>query len=1286
MYLYSYLFKSTGNHVAFSTSSTPDPNHPSQVNFDTDSFIIGVDNHASRTLSNNKRHFIGYIRRLDNVFINGINGKLPICGIGTIQWKIEDDDGKVHAIRIPNTFYVPQLEHCILSPQHWAQEANDHFPLIHGITSTTQARSEVLRWSQGKYQRTVMMDPDTNTPRFRSAAGTIRYRAFEAEFHRLNKPTHANHHSHCQCRHVCNRMEHRPYVNPIMKPQAHQPHLTEDNLSDYVNQKLNSKRVLEDLQVTDVDDLQSELMTWHHRLGHCSFRILRALAVFGIIPKKLSTIRPPKCATCLYGSMTKRPWRTKAMSNRVKVRQVTQPGDCVSVDQMQSTLPGFMGQLKGRLTKKRYNCATVFVDHHSRLTYIHLQESLSSEHTLQAKHAFEAFCNKHHVIVSHYHADNGRFADNMFLSDIKNRSQTISFCGVNAHFQNGIAEKKIRDMTEMARKQLLHAKARWPTAIHLSLWPYAIRNAAYVYNNMPNTHHDISPIEVFSRSEVSPNLKHHHTFGCPVFALNNALQSGKSQPRWTSRARVGINLGHSPRHSPSVSLVLNTDTGLVSPQYHVQFDELFDSLRKSQAQAQPFSQWQFNAGLRDVQQNKHDIFKYDNVSDPLSSHTYERTREDTNQPITAPSAPTNDSNADSNNFTTTAPEQDVFDNPTSELPSPVEPTATPSPPYHTMRGSFSEPPPAINPAPSRFGRVRRFTPRMQAYQEQINSANLAVYEERDDTAIFDDPMQFHPVAMAATSNPDTMYFDQGMRQPDSEQFVHAVIKEVNDHISRKHWELVPRSAVPKDVAILPSVWSLKRKRDIKSRQVYKWKARLNVHGGRQVHGINYWETFSPVVTWITIRILLILTILNKWYSRQVDFVLAFPQAKIETDMYMELPRGIEMAHGNGKTHVLKLLKNLYGQKQAGRIWNLHLKDKLLKIGFTQSKFDECLFYRGDVMFVVYVDDGIFVSPSDQHITDAINELKQQKLDIEDQGDLNDYLGVNVTTLKNGDIKLSQPHLIEQIIDESKVNLKLSMKQTPANSSKILTPDLEGQNFNGKFNYRSIIGRLNFLEKSTRPDLAYAVHQCARFSANPKVSHGKAIEHIVHYLRNTKDDGIILKPDSDKAIEAYADADFAGNWNKVEAPFDSNTARSRTGYLITFLGCPITWCSKLQTTIALSSTEAEYVALSHSMRDVIPMMGLLKEMKHFGFDVRTTDPRIHCKAFEDNMGAIELSKLPKLRPRTKHINIVYHHFREFVTNELIKIFPIRTEDQQADIFTKPLPQNLFLKLRKRISGF
>ena len=138
-------------------------------------------------------------------------------------------------------------------------------------------------------------------------------------------------------------------------------------------------------------------------------------------------------------------------------------------------------------------------------------------------------------------------------------------------------------------------------------------------------------------------------------------------------------------------------------------------------------------------------------------------------------------------------------------------------------------------------------------------------------------------------------------------------------------------------------------------------------------------------------------------------------------MYMELPRGIEMSHGSGRTHVLKLLKILYGQKLAGRVRNIHLNEKLLKIEFVQSNFDECLFYQGDVMFIVYVGNWIFISPSDQHITDAIDELKHQKLDIEDQGDLNSYLRVNVTTLANGDIKLSQPHFIEQIIEESRVN-------------------------------------------------------------------------------------------------------------------------------------------------------------------------------------------------------------------------------------------------------------------------
>jgi hypothetical protein len=150
--------------------------------------------------------------------------------------------------------------------------------------------------------------------------------------------------------------------------------------------------------------------------------------------------------------------------------------------------------------------------------------------------------------------------------------------------------------------------------------------------------------------------------------------------------------------------------------------------------------------------------------------------------------------------------------------------------------------------------------------------------------------------------------------------------------------------------------------------------------------------------------------------------------------------------------------------------------------------------------------------------------------------------------------------------------------------------------------------------------------------------------------------------------------------------DPSTAKSRSGYVILYAGCPIAWTSKLQTIIALSSCEAEYVALSESLRDTIPLMNLINEFKQHGFEVINKEPRVYCKAFEDNSGALELARLPKMRPRTKHINVRFHHFREHVRLGLIKVFPISTDQQLADIFTKPLAQNTFLNLRKALLHF
>ena len=228
--------------------------------------------------------------------------------------------------------------------------------------------------------------------------------------------------------------------------------------------------------------------------------------------------------------------------------------------------------------------------------------------------------------------------------------------------------------------------------------------------------------------------------------------------------------------------------------------------------------------------------------------------------------------------------------------------------------------------------------------------------------------------------------------------------------------------------------------------------------------------------------------------------------------------------------------------------------------------------------------------------------------------------------------------------------------------------------------------LNYLDAGSQSDIAYATHQCARFAAEPKKEHGKAVRWIGWYLNGTKDKGMIFKPQSSRGLEVYVDADFAGNWNKDEAPNDRDTARSRHGYIIKYMGCPIVWKSQLQTEIALSSTESEYTGLSYALRETIPMMELLKEMKSIGLPVTPPNADVHCQVFEDNSGAIEMAQVHKYRPQTKHLNVKLHHFRMYVEKKEISLHPIKSADQIADYLTKPLNVLQFTRLRKQVLGW
>jgi Reverse transcriptase (RNA-dependent DNA polymerase)/GAG-pre-integrase domain len=1237
------------------------------VVFDSDSKPIKIDNCSTRTMSCSINDFLPETMRVvKNKNVHGYGGSVtPITHQGTIRWDLLDDRGMTRTLVIPNSFFVPSSKVRLLSPQHLAQQRKDDFPIKDGTRCITNGDSIILQWDQRKIKVTAKLDPNaSNVATLWTSPGYKKAMSFCAA---------------CEAPEVqivtmdVTTDEFEPtslmYKGNITEPsdKAKQSALTEEGgtspvrshplVTDFdITPKNEGDESSKESGVFKIDgpnielqnnqdestqnqDASIELLGWHHRFKHISMKRLQSMAELGYLPKRLSKCRIPICQACVYGKSTRRAWRTKKLTESVKV---TTPGEFVSVDQLESTLPGLFGQMKGRLTRDRYRVATVFVDHHTNFSYVHLQQSTASKETLEAKQAFEKLAESHGIRVKHYRADNGRFADKLWRNDIIQKGQRLSFCGVGAHHQNGRAEKRIRDIQDQARTSLIHANLHWPEAIDARLWPYAVRCANEALVSTPFPGNKLTPLEMFANTKIAPRLLDQHPFGCPAYALDGRLQSGKQINKWAMRSRLAVYLGTSTQHSQSVGLVLSLSTGLVSPQFHVIYDNHFETVRNDKAQSK--SLWQSLCGFQNSINTKS---LEQRMPDPIIPNTKLNPIEEIVPMIDNDVEQQDDDDQDNTNSDVESLNEDVQIR--DEVRIPVRTT-------RSGRNVY---------LPSRYNDFVALETNVPQDMEQ-------------------ESIMFDPIALASSSDPDVMYLDEALRQPDRKQFVEAMRKEVQSHTENDNWKIIRKSEVPKGHKILPAVWAMRRKRDISTQQVYKWKARLNVHGGKQTKGLNYWDTYAPVASWASIRLILNTAALMGWTTRQLDFVLAFPQAPVETDIYMQIPAGFEL-QGDKKDYALHLINNLYGQKQAGRVWNLFLAKGLQEIGFHQSKCDPCIFWRKQTIIVIYTDDTIVTGSDTKQIDDTIRDIAN-KFDITSKDEVNDFLGVKIhRDAVAGTFTLTQPQLIKSILSDLGLQGNSNGRRTPALASRILHAYNESAPHDASWHYRSVVGKLNYLEKSTRPDIAYAVHQCARFSENPKIEHSAAIKLIGRYLLATADKGIICTPNN-QSFDCFCDADFSGNWNPDIAEYDGTTARSRSGYVITYAGCPIVWASRLQTEIALSSTESEYVSLSQSLREVLPLIRLVEELVNADFQLAHETPKVHCKVFEDNSGALEMAKTHKMRPRTKHMNIKYHHFREAVQNGEVTIHPIDTLDQLADIFTKPLGFELFESLRKGIMGW
>jgi hypothetical protein len=533
----------------------------------------------------------------------------------------------------------------------------------------------------------------------------------------------------------------------------------------------------------------------------------------------------------------------------------------------------------------------------------------------------------------------------------------------------------------------------------------------------------------------------------------------------------------------------------------------------------------------------------------------------------------------------------------------------------------------------------------------------------------------HPMIFGAKANDaDTPNWTEAMHGPHADEFAAAMEKEVSTLEGMKAWDVVPRQPW---MNILPSTWAFKVKR-LPDGTLRKFKARFCVRGDRQIQDVDYFDTYSPVVNWTTVRLMLVLSAILKLHTKQVDYTAAFLHAPIEEDVYVDMPRTFQQP---GK--VLKLNRCLYGLKQSPRNFFLHLKEQLGKVGLEPcDNVDPCLFVSDKVICLVYVDDTLFFSPKQEYIDEVVDGLRTQcEMNLEEEDDVSGFLGVLVKH-NNVDrtVTLTQEGLSKRIVEAMNLGSRPAVK-TPAIPNQTLpSHEHDGEPPQGLYSYPSVIGMLQYLANHTRPDISFAVAQCARYTHNPKLQHEHALERIGLYLKRTLDKGLVLQPDHDRPldIDCYVDADFAGLFG-YEQPHDPSSVKSRTGYVICVANCPVIWSSRLQHLIATSTTEAEYNALSDSMREVLPLQELLQVIATTVGYQAALATNFQTTVHEDNAACLKLANLSpgQFTPRTKFYAVKMHWFRSHLSD--------RCKVVKIDM-TKSLSADKFEAIRKLLCGW
>ena len=506
-------------------------------------------------------------------------------------------------------------------------------------------------------------------------------------------------------------------------------------------------------------------------------------------------------------------------------------------------------------------------------------------------------------------------------------------------------------------------------------------------------------------------------------------------------------------------------------------------------------------------------------------------------------------------------------------------------------------------------------------------------------------------------------FNEAISSDKSKEWVNAMDEEMQ---SLKENNTFTLTNLPEGKKAVGGRWVFALKKNIDGSE--KYKARYVAKGYSQKMGVDYEETFSPTANLTSVRVLMQKAAQENLILHQMDVKTAYLNAPIDCEIYMEQPEGYEIKSSTKEKLVCKLERSLYGLKQSGRNWNKVLHEHLTKIHFVQNQADHCVYTRetkhDKVIMVIWVDD-LIIAASDENALKSVKEMLASRFQMKDLGKLKHFLGIDFDQSDNC-VKMSQAKYVEKILERFKM-VDCKPRSTPCEQKLNYTDNADMMIDVRK--YREAVGSLIYLTVCTRPDLSFIVSKLSQYFSEPTDEQWVTVKHVLRYLKGTLNKELCYKKCEALGIQAYSDADWAA----------SDDRRSTTGYCVSLSkdGTLVSWKTKKQPTVALSTCEAEYMALAATIQECIHLKQLLDGIDKHQYETP--------KVYEDNQGTIALAKNPVSRQRCKHIDIKYHFIRSTVNEGYIVLVYCPTEEMVADVMTKPVTKFKLMKFAEFIFG-